>query len=115
MDENIEDSDTGGYSPSANSRVERRNRSIKEAFKAALFYATGGLSYHNALWGPGLKFATCAVNNNDDFSGRNYYKNLTGKAYEYDIGRRDPSFGQQVFYHLDKAQRHEECTWATSS
>jgi len=112
IDENIEDTDTGGYNPSANSRVERRNRSIKEAFKAALFYATGGLSYYNALWGPGLKFATCAVNNNDDSSGRNYYKNLTGKEYEYDIGRRDLSFGQQVFYHLDKAQRHEE--WATN-
>ena len=114
IDENIEDTDTGGYNPSANSgqREGIDLLNIKEAFKAALFYATGGLSYYNALWGPGLKFATCAVNNNDDSSGRNYYKNLTGKEYEYDIGRRDLSFGQQVFYHLDKAQRHEE--WATN-
>ena len=112
IDEHIADTDTGGYNPAANSRVERRNRSIKEAFKAALFFATGGLSYYNALWGPGLKFATCAVNNNDDSSGRNYYKNLTNKEYIYDIGGRDLSFGQQVFYYLDKAQRHDE--WGTS-
>ena len=112
IDEHIEDTDTGGYNPAANSRVERRNRSIKEAFKAALFFATGGLSYYNALWGPGLKFATCAVNTNDDSSGRNYYRNLTDKEYEYDIGGKDLSFGQQVFYHLDKAQRHEE--WGTN-
>ena len=61
IDENIEDTNTGGYNPSANSRVERRNRAIKQAFRAALFYATGGLGYYNALWGPGLKFATEAT------------------------------------------------------
>ena len=82
IDENIEDTDTDGYKPSANSRVERRNRSIKGAFKAAPFYATGGLSYYNALWGPGLKFATCAVNNNDDSSGRNYYMDPDTKIYK---------------------------------
>ena len=76
IDENIEDTNTGGYSPSANStcRVKRRNRTIKQAFRAILFYATGGLGYYNALWGPGLKFATEAINYNDDTTGRNYYK-----------------------------------------
>ena len=112
IDENIEDTNTGGYNPSANSRVERRNRAIKQAFRAALFYATGGLGYYNALWGPGLKFATEAINYNEDTTGRNYHKNLTGKEYSYDIGGRDLSFGQQVFYHLDKAQLDEE--WTTN-
>ena len=112
IDENIEDTNTGGYNPSANSRVERRNRAIKQAFRATLFYATGGLGYYNALWGPGLKFATDAINYNDDTTGRNYYKMLTNKEYVYDIGGRDLSFGQQVFYHLDKAQLDEE--WTTN-
>ena len=74
IDEHIEDTNTGGYNPSANSRVERRNRAIKQAFRAALFYATGGLGYYNALWGPGLRFATEAINNNEDTTGRNYYR-----------------------------------------
>ena len=39
-------------------------------------------------------------------------KNLTNKDYGYDIGGRDLSFGQQVYYHLDKAHRHEE--WSTN-
>ena len=112
IDENIEDTNTGGYNPSANSRVERRNRAIKQAFRAALFYATGGLGYYNALWGPGLRFATESINYNEDTTGRNYHKNLTGKEYSYDIGGRDLSFGQQVFYHLDKAQLDEE--WTTN-
>ena len=51
-----------------------------------MFYATGGLGYYNALWGPGLKFATDAINYNDDTTGRNYYKMLTNKEYVYDIG-----------------------------
>ena len=76
-----------------------------------MFYATGGLGYYNALWGPGLKFATDAINYNDT-TGRNYYNMLTNKEYVYDIGGRDLSFGQQVFYHLDKAQLDEE--WATN-
>ena len=59
-----------------------------------------------------MKFATEAINKNDDTMGRNYYKSLTGKEYVYDIGGRDLSFGQQVFYHLDKAQLDEE--WATN-
>ena len=75
-------------------------------------YATGGLGSYNALWGPGLKFTTEAINYNDDTTGINYYKMLTNKEYGYDIGGRDLSFGQQVFYHLDKAQLGEE--WATN-
>ena len=35
---------------------------------------------------------------------------LTNKEYVYDIGGRDLSFGQQGFYHLDKAQLDEEWT-----
>ena len=57
-----------------------------------------------------MKFATEAINYNEDTTGRNYHKNL--KEYRYDIGGRDLSFGQQVFYHLDKAQLDEE--WTTN-
>ena len=34
-DELITDTNTGGYNPQSNSRVERRNRSIKQAFNVA--------------------------------------------------------------------------------
>ena len=60
--------------------------------------------------GTGLKIATEAINYNDDTTGRHYYKMLTNKEYVYGIGGRDLSFGQQVFYPLDKAQLDEE--WA---
>ena len=46
----IENTHTGGYNPQANSRVERRNKSIKQVFKASLLYATGGLPYYNSLY-----------------------------------------------------------------
>ena len=63
-------------------------------------HATGGLPYYNALWGPGIKFAMDAINKNDDSTGRNYYKNMKGEEYKYDIGNSDLAFGQQVFYHI---------------
>ena len=103
---------TGGYNHQANSRVERRNRSIKQAFKAALFNATAGLQYYNSLWGVGLKHANEAVNYNTDTTNRNYYELLTGKKYEYDIGGRDLAFGQQVFYHLSDEQLGDD--WSTN-
>ena len=49
----IINTNTGGYNPQANSRVERRHGSIKELFKACMFMATGGLPYYYALRGPG--------------------------------------------------------------
>ena len=108
----IEDTNTGGYNPQANSRVERRNRSIKQAFKAALFNATAGLPYYNALWGVGLIFANEAVNKNTDTTGRNYYELLTGQPYKYNIGKLDLAFGQQVFYHKNKEQLNDD--WETN-
>ena len=33
-----------------------------------------------------MKFATEAINHNEDTTGGNYHKNLTGKEYMYDIG-----------------------------
>ena len=71
-DELIEDTNTGGYTPQINSRVERRNRTIKQAFKAALFNATAGLPYYNALWGSGIKHACKSVNVNTDTQGMSY-------------------------------------------
>ena len=91
--------------------MERCNRSIKQAFKAALFNATAGLPYYNSLWGVGIKHACKAVNNNTDTQGRNYHELLTGSEYKYDIGGKDLSFGQQVFYHTDPAQRPDD--WVT--
>ena len=77
-----------------------------------MFNATAGLACYNALWGVGLKHANDAVNFNTDTSGRNYHELLTGKEYKYDIGGRDLSFGQQVFYHLKDEQLLDD--WATS-
>ena len=108
LDHEIENTNTGGYNPQGNSRVERRNRSIKQAFKAALLYATGGLPYYNSLWGWGIKFAMNAVNYNDDSTGRNYHERLVGSKYEYDIGGNDLSFGQQVFYYVDNGCKQHD-------
>ena len=66
--------------------------------------ATGGLPYYYSLWGPGISYAMQMNNINDDSTGRNYYKTLTGKQYNYNIGKQDLAFGQQVYYHKDKAQ-----------
>ena len=112
QDNLIEITHTGGYNPQSSGIVERRNRAIKQAFKAALFYATGGLPYYNALWGPGIKFAMEAINKNNDSSGRNYYKNIKGEEYKYDIGNSDLAFGQQVFYHISDAQKEDH--WETN-
>ena len=109
--DNIIDTNTGGYNPQANSRVERRHRSIKELFKACMFMATGGLPYYYSLWGPGIAYSMYMVNINDDSDGRNYYKTLTGQDYNYKIGKQDLAFGQQVYYHTDPSQRGD--TWDT--
>ena len=69
-----------------------------------MFMATGGLPYYYSLWGPGISYAMQMNNINDDSTGRNYYKTLTGKQYNYNIGKQDLAFGQQVYYHKDKAQ-----------
>ena len=105
----IKNTNTGGYNPQNNSRVERRNRSTKQAFKAALLYATGGLPYYYSLWGPDIQFDIDSINKNNDGDGRNYHENLVGKKYVYDIGGRDLSFGQQVFYH--EPSPNKETSW----
>ena len=66
--------------------------------------ATGGLPYYYSLWGPGIAYAMQMNNINDDSTGRNYYKTLTGKQYDYNIGKQDLAFGQQIYYHKDKEQ-----------
>ena len=60
--------------PIANSRVERRHRSIKEIFRACMIMATGGLPYYYALWGPGIVYAMKMNNINDDSTGRTYIR-----------------------------------------
>ena len=109
--DNIIDTNTGGYNPQANSRVERRHRSIKELFKACMFMATGGLPYYYSLWGPGVAYSMDMININYDSDDRNYYKALTGQDSNYKIGKQDLAFGQQVYYHTDPAQRGD--TWDT--
>ena len=47
--EGIRQTDTGGYRPTNNSRVERRIRMINEAFRASLLVATGGLTIYESL------------------------------------------------------------------
>jgi len=112
QDDLIEITHTGGYNPQSSGIVERRNRAIKQAFKAVLFYATGWLPYYNALWVPGIKFAMDAINKNDDSTGRNYYKNMKGEEYKYDIGNSDLAFGQQVFNHISDTQKEDH--WETN-
>ena len=42
LDNTIVDTDTGGHRPNNNAHTERRNKKLKESFKAMLYNATGG-------------------------------------------------------------------------
>ena len=48
--------------PNNNSRTERRNRTLKECFKANHIMATGNIGVYDKLWGPGIKHANYCVN-----------------------------------------------------
>ena len=72
--EGIRQTDTGGYRPTNNSRVERRIRMINEAFRASLLVATGGLTIYESLWGPGLVQAMHSSNCSVWMDGRCPYR-----------------------------------------
>ena len=48
--------------PNNNSRTERRNRTLKECFKANHIMATSNIGVYDKLWGPGIKHANYCVN-----------------------------------------------------
>jgi hypothetical protein len=56
------DTHTGGYRPNANSLVERRVGMLHQSFRTLLLRATGGNTYFEQLWGPGLTQASKIIN-----------------------------------------------------
>ena len=56
------DTHTGGYRPNANSLVERRVGMLHQSFRTLLLRATGGNTYYEQLWGPGLTQANKIIN-----------------------------------------------------
>ena len=110
-DEKITDTVTGGYRPTNNSRTERRNRTLKEAFKANLLMATGGIGVYNALWGPGLVHSNYCINRVQWADGRTPVQALTGNSYKFDK-TQDYIFGQKVYYHKPEPTRAD--TWEAS-
>ena len=110
LDNTIVDTDTGGHRPNNNAHTERRNKKLKESFKAMLYNATGGIGVYNALWGRGIKHANYCVNRVPWNDGRVPYTLLTGEEYVFNP-KRDMIFGQQVYYHVHKDARKD--TWET--
>ena len=104
--EGIRQTDTGGYRPTNNSRVERRIRMINEAFRASLLVATGGLPIYESLWGPGLVQAMHSSNCNVWVDGRCPYLAITGKEYKWE--KRDMCFGQSGLLFIEPEHRQSK-------
>lgn len=104
LKERIQQTNTGGYRPTNNSRVERRLRMVLESFRACLHEATGGEGYYDELWGVGLVHANACVNRATWGDGTCPYEALAGKPWSDAKGRRHV-FGAKVEYHVKKERR----------
>lgn len=120
LDEQVLQTDTGGYRPQNNSRTERRIRMLTEVVKANLLVAGGGLTEYDSLWGPALLFAADRVNHKVFEDGRVPIQELTGK--EPTLVARDNAFGEQGSVHIPRAKRTTKwqasggrCIWVGKS
>ena len=103
LDKCIKQTNTGGYRPQNNSRVERRIRMLTEAFRASLLHATGGLDCYDSLWGPGLVHACDCVNRSRWSDGRTPHEALTGEKAVWN--KRDHVFGASTVRYSPKEHR----------
>ena len=95
--------DTGGHRPKSNGRVERRIGQLKEQARSILLSCSGGVNYHEQLWGHALVQANYYLNRCPGGSGSTAYGQLTGRAYNW--GERDRAFGELVLYHVPQHLR----------
>ena len=103
LDDEVVQTDTGGYRPQNNSRTERRIRMLTEVVKANLIVATAGIQEYDSLWGPALQFAADRVNQQIFEDGRCPHRDLTGR--EPELEQRDNIFGEQATIHIPKEKR----------
>ena len=98
IENQIWQTDTGGYRPQNNARVERRIRMVNECFRANLFQANGGIDTYEKLWGYGLHHAIAMVNRSTWSDGRSPYHSLTQTEYKWT--KDDHIFGCGVEYYV---------------
>ena len=110
LQDNIEQTDTGGYRAQGNSRTERMIGTTSEVARTNIWQATGGESEYDPLWGAAVTHATDRINRSvRGVDGKCPHEELTGETVdrEEDVRQYYP-FGCHVVQHRPKQHRESK-------
>ena len=110
LQDNIEQTDTGGYRAQGNSRTERMIGTTSEVMRTNLWQATAGESEYDPLWGEAVMHAMDRINRSvRGIDGKCPHEELTGERVEReaDLKAYHP-FGCHVIRHRPKEHRESK-------